>query len=146
MEEVALKKDILNLVYLSNYFGLPEVANFWESVVTLNNWHQHRISRLVVEKLFGTLAEKICILGFSFKANTNDTRESAAIRICKDLLEEGANLSINDPKVSPKQIETDLGEELNIIKNTKIKFNNDLKEEFAFHKIYILLLMVQMQF
>lgn len=103
------KKDILNLVYLSKYFGLKEVAEFWEGVVKLNNWHQHRISKLISKKLFGTLSgKKICILGFAFKANTNDTRESAAITICKDLLEEGAFLSINDPKVSRKQIESDL--------------------------------------
>ena len=94
------KKDILNLVYLCEHFGLQEVADFWESVVTLNKWHQHRISNLVTKKLFGTLAnKKILILGFAFKANTNDTRESAAIQICKDLLEEGADLYIHDPKV-----------------------------------------------
>ncbi len=103
------KKDILNLVYLSEYFGLPEVANFWEGVVNLNNWHQHRISQLVVKKLFGTVScKKISILGFAFKANTNDTRESAAIIICKDLLEEGAILSIHDPKVEDEQISKDL--------------------------------------
>ena len=55
---VVALKDILNLVYLSNYFGLPEVANFWESVVHLNTWHQHRISKLVVTKLFGTITQK----------------------------------------------------------------------------------------
>ena len=103
------KKDILNLVYLSEYFGLPEVAEFWEAVVKLNYWHQDRISQLVVEKLFGTVSgKKISILGFSFKANTNDTRESASIKICKDLLEEGANLSIHDPKVDSDQIAKDL--------------------------------------
>tara|TARA_B100000886_G_scaffold339209_1_gene303977 strand:+ start:2252 stop:3682 length:1431 start_codon:yes stop_codon:yes gene_type:complete len=103
------KKDILNLVYLSSYFGLEEVANFWESVVNLNNWHQHRISQLIVKKLFGTITgKKICILGFAFKAETNDTRESAAIKICKDLIEEGAILKIHDPKVDRKQIERDL--------------------------------------
>ena len=104
------KKDILNLFYLSEYLGLKEVANFWESVVTLNKWHQHRISNLVTKKLFGTLAnKKILILGFAFKANTNDTRESAAIQICKDLLDESAELYIHDPKVSFQQIEIDLG-------------------------------------
>ena len=112
------KKDILNLVYLSNYFGLPEVATFWESVVQLNNWHQHRIAKLIVKKLFGTVSGKIIgILGFSFKANTNDTRESSAINICKDLLDEGAILYIHDPKVDPKQIELDLGIERSIKKN-----------------------------
>ncbi len=103
------KKDILNLVYLSEYFGLEEVAKFWEEVVNINKWHQNRISKIVVEKLFGTISQKkIVILGFAFKANTNDTRESAAIKICKDLIEEGAQLIIHDPKVSPKQIEFDL--------------------------------------
>ncbi|WP_288255666.1 nucleotide sugar dehydrogenase [uncultured Prochlorococcus sp.] len=103
------KKDILNLVYLSKHFGLVEVANFWEVVVSLNNWHQHRISQLVVKNLFGTVTgKKICILGFAFKANTNDTRESAAINICKDLIEEGAILFINDPKVVSEQISKDL--------------------------------------
>ena len=104
------KKDILNLVYLSKYFGLPEVADFWLSVVKLNSWHQHRISSIVVKKLFGTVSEKkIAILGFAFKADTNDTRESSAIEICKDLLEEGANLVIHDPKVQTYQISKDLG-------------------------------------
>ena len=103
------KKDILNLVYLAEYFGLKEVAKFWEEVVNINNWHQKRITQIVVQKLFGTISEKkIIILGFAFKANTNDTRESAAIKICKDLIEEGAELVIHDPKVNPLQIETDL--------------------------------------
>ena len=107
------KKDILNLVYLSSYFGLPDVANYWESVVKLNNWHQNRISKLIVQKLFGTItSKKICILGFAFKANTNDTRESAAITICRELLEEGANLVIHDPKVKSKQIESDYQQKL----------------------------------
>ncbi len=106
------KKDILNLVYLSKYFKLPEVARFWESVVTLNNWHQNRVSRLILDKLFGTLSgKKIAILGFAFKANTNDTRESAAIQICKNLIDEGATLHIHDPKVDIKQIAKDLNKE-----------------------------------
>ena len=104
------KKDILNLVYLAEYFGLDEVAKFWESVVTLNNWHQTRISKLITKKLFGTISgKKIIILGFAFKCNTNDTRESAAIQICKDLLDEGAYLFIHDPKVKEEQIIKDLG-------------------------------------
>ena len=81
-------------------------------MVSINEWHQSRISQLVIKNLFGTLAgKKIVILGFAFKANTNDTRESAAIQICKDLINEGANLVIHDPKVSPKQISSDLGME-----------------------------------
>ena len=103
------KKDILNLVYLSEYFGLKEVADFWNSVVTFNTWHQHRISKLITKKLFGTLSgKKIVVLGFAFKSNTNDTRESAAIQICKNLIEEGAALFIHDPKVNHEQISKDL--------------------------------------
>ena len=103
------KKDILNLVYLAEYFDLKEVANFWEGVVKINNWHQSRIAKIVVNKLFGTISQKkIVVLGFAFKANTNDTRESAAIKICRDLIEEGAELVIHDPKVSQLQIENDL--------------------------------------
>ena len=91
-------------------FWTAEVADFWESVVHINTWHQNRISRLIVKKLFGSLSnKKIAILGFAFKANTNDTRESASIKICRDLLEEGAELIIHDPIVNEFQISIDLG-------------------------------------
>lgn len=103
------QKDILNLVYLCRHFGLPEVADYWESVVELNTWQQHRIARLVVQNLFGTVTGKrLAILGFAFKADTNDTREAPAIRICRDLLEEGAQLAIHDPKVEADQMARDL--------------------------------------
>ena len=106
------QKDILNLVYLCRHFGLPEVADYWESVVALNTWQQHRIARLVVQKLFGTVTGKrLAILGFAFKADTNDTREAPAIRICQDLLEEGAQLVIHDPKVATDQMARDLQQE-----------------------------------
>ncbi len=121
------KKDILNLVYLANHFGLPQVADFWESVVSLNNWNQDRLTRIILEKLFGTLIEKkIGILGFSFKANTNDTRESPAIQICKNLLNEGASLKIHDPKVSKKQIGLDLG----IPSIDELYINPDLNKKY----------------
>ncbi len=103
------KKDILNLAYLCNHFGLPEVAEYWENVVSLNVWQQKRIANIIVQKLFGTVTGKrLAVLGFSFKANTNDTRESPAIEIAKDLLEEGAQLAIYDPKVGSDQISLDL--------------------------------------
>jgi UDPglucose 6-dehydrogenase len=105
------QKDILNLVYLCRHYGLEEVAAYWEAVVHLNSWQQHRIARLVVNRLFGTVTGKrLAILGFAFKADTNDTREAPAIRICGDLLDEGAELAIYDPKVSEQQISTDLGQ------------------------------------
>ncbi len=122
------KKDILNLVYLCGHFGLPEVAKYWESVVEINNWQKKRIARLVVNKLFGTATgKKIAIFGFAFKANTNDTRESPAIQIAKDLLEEGANLSIYDPKVKKEQISFDLQKEA--FNNSKIKSNSFINSD-----------------
>jgi UDPglucose 6-dehydrogenase len=106
------QKDILNLVYLCRHYGLAEVAAYWEAVVNLNAWQQHRISALVVRQLFGTVTGKrLAVLGFAFKADTNDTRETPAIRICGDLLEEGAQLAIFDPKVSADQIAADLGQQ-----------------------------------
>ena len=126
------KKDILNLVYLAEYFGLPEVASFWEGVVKLNYWHQHRLSKLVVKKLFGTVSgKKISILGFAFKANTNDTRESAAIEICKDLLEEGAILNIYDPKVKTEQINKELLNE-----SKKPTLNSEESQQFLKNQIW----------
>ena len=98
------------MIYISEYYGLNEVANYWKVVLDINKWQQERISNMIVDKLFGTLANKnIAILGFSFKANTNDIRESPAINICKSLLEECANLKIYDPRVNENQIRTELG-------------------------------------
>ena len=99
------KKDILNLVYLCKYYGLSEVSEYWEQVVKINYWQQERISSIVIKSLFGTLANKrLAIFGFSFKANTNDTRESPSISIAKNLLKEGVELNFYDPRVKKEQI------------------------------------------
>lgn len=104
------QKDILNLVYLCEYFGLPEVAAYWASVVEMNDYQKRRFSTRIVRTLFNTVSDKrIAILGFAFKKDTNDTRESAAIHVCRDLLEERARVAIHDPKVSEDQIRADLG-------------------------------------
>ncbi len=111
------KKDISNLVYICDYYGLKEVSAYWQKVLDINNWQSERILNIIVKNLFGTLSgKKISILGFAFKANTNDTRESPAIKICKGLIEEGALLKIYDPKVEEFQIEKDLGQP-QLIKN-----------------------------
>ena len=108
-EGVVSKKDISNLIYICNHYGLNEVAKYWEQVININSWQQERISRIIVDKLFGTISDKnLTIFGFAFKPNTNDTRESPSIKICKNLLEEGCTLSIYDPKVLNEQIEKDL--------------------------------------
>lgn len=100
------KKDLLNLIYLAEHYGLEEVARYWRSVVDLNGWSQKRISQMIVKSLFGTLRDKrIAVLGFAFKADTNDTRESPSIGICRDLLHDGASLGIHDPRVEAQSIE-----------------------------------------
>jgi len=104
------RKDILNLVYLCRFYKLADVANYWEQVLFINEWQKERISSLIIDKFFGNVSnKKIIILGFAFKSNTNDTRESPSIIISKNLIENGAKLFINDPKVSRKQIEKELG-------------------------------------
>jgi len=93
------KKDILNLVYLCHYYGLPEVAAYWENVVKINEYQQERFIETILRAMFNTLAgKKICILGFAFKADTGDTRESPAINITRKLLAEHAEVVISDPK------------------------------------------------
>ena len=103
------QKDLLNLVYLSGHFGLPEVANYWQAVIDMNEWQRERFSTKIVQTLFNTVrGKKIGIWGFAFKKDTNDTRESAAIYICRDLIMEGANVAIYDPQVSKDQVFIDL--------------------------------------
>ncbi len=93
------KKDILNLVYLCQNYGLEEIALYWQGVVGINNYQKERFVMNMMNSMFNTLAgKKICLLGFAFKANTGDTRESPAISISKRLLEERAELTITDPK------------------------------------------------
>lgn len=103
------QKDILNLVYLCESFGLPEVAAYWESVVKMNDWQKHRFAARIVKSLFNSVADKkIAVFGFAFKKDTNDTRESAAIAVCRALLAEQARVVVYDPKVPAEEIRKDV--------------------------------------
>ena len=93
------KKDILNLVYIAEGYGLTEVAHYWESVVRMNEWQESRFVRNMLVNLFNTVAGKrIALFGFAFKADTGDTRESPALAVASDLLVERAQVVITDPK------------------------------------------------
>ncbi|MCB1156889.1 MAG: nucleotide sugar dehydrogenase [Leptospiraceae bacterium] len=93
------KKDILNLVYICTQQGLPEIAAYWKSVVDMNEYQMKRFVKLIIESQFNTISgKKLAIFGFAFKPDTNDTRDSPAILICKKLLEEKAILHITDPE------------------------------------------------
>merc|ERR1712087_260387 len=94
------QKDILNLVYLCEQFGLPEVAHYWQQVVDMNEHVKQHFARKVIETLFNTVSnKKIAIFGFAFKKDTGDVRETPAITVCNMLMQDGAKLFIYDPKV-----------------------------------------------
>lgn len=103
------QKDILNLVYLAEHYNLPEVADYFYGIVRINDYQRERFAKKVIHKLFNTVSnKKITVLGFAFKKDTADTRESSSIYICKALLEEHANIHIYDPKVPEEQIHYDM--------------------------------------
>jgi UDPglucose 6-dehydrogenase len=103
------QKDILNLVYIAKSFGLNEVADYWEQVIIMNDHQKRRFSKNIVSTLYNTISgKKIAFFGWAFKKDTNDTRESAAIYVADDLINEQASISVFDPKVSHKQILFDL--------------------------------------
>ena len=102
------KKDILNLVYICRQYGLEEVAEYWHQVVKINDYQRKRIFNIVNSSLVELKNKKISILGWSFKKDTNDTRESSAIPISSDLIINGASLKIYDPLAEKKQIIQDL--------------------------------------
>ena len=103
------QKDILNLVYIAKSYGLNEVADYWEQVIIMNDHQKKRFSNTIVKTLYNTVADKkIAFLGWAFKKDTNDTRESAAIYVANDLINEQAKIAVFDPKVSRKKILGDL--------------------------------------
>jgi UDPglucose 6-dehydrogenase len=103
------QKDILNLVYISKSFGLNEVADYWEQVIIMNDHQKRRFAEKIVKTLYNTVSgKKIAFLGWAFKKDTNDTRESAAIYVADYLLNEQAEIVVYDPKVSEERIYADL--------------------------------------
>ena len=93
------KKDILNLVYLCESYGLQEPADYWRQVVTMNEYQESRFVTNMLHTMFNTIAGKrIAVLGFAFKADTGDTRESPAIKVCRKLIDERAKVVVSDPK------------------------------------------------
>jgi UDPglucose 6-dehydrogenase len=122
------QKDILNLVYIAKSFGLNEVADYWEQVIIMNDHQKRRFSKNIVSTLYNTISgKKIAFFGWAFKKDTNDTRESAAIYVADDLINEQASISVFDPKVSHEQILFDLNylESRTQAQNAKYIISND---------------------
>jgi UDPglucose 6-dehydrogenase len=121
------QKDILNLVYIAKSYGLNEVADYWEQVIIMNDHQKRRFSNKIVQTLYNTVADKkITFLGWAFKKDTNDTRESAAIYVADDLINEQANISVYDPKVSRNKM---LGD-LNYLATRTVEENSNALEIF----------------
>ncbi|WP_026810757.1 nucleotide sugar dehydrogenase [Arenibacter latericius] len=103
------QKDILNLVYIARSYGLQEVADYWEQVIIMNDYQKKRFANTIISSLYNTVSgKKIIFYGWAFKKDTNDTRESAAIYVADALLDERAEITVYDPKVSKEQIYADL--------------------------------------
>jgi len=103
------QKDILNLVYIARSYGLTQVADYWEQVIIMNDHQKHRFADHIISSLYNTVSgKKIAFYGWAFKKDTNDTRESAAIYVADALIEERAEITVYDPKVSRTQMLSDL--------------------------------------
>jgi len=127
------QKDILNLVYLCRYFNLPEVASYWEQVIILNDYQKYRFAKKIITSLFNTVSgKKITFLGWAFKKDTNDTRESAAIYVAEHLIEDGAEIHVYDPKVSEEKIKADMSYLWELKGLTEQKIESKLKQIFVY--------------
>jgi len=125
------QKDILNLVYICRSLGLEKVANYWEQVIIMNDYQKQRFAENIIKTLYNTVSDKkICFLGWAFKKDTNDTRETAAMYVASILLQDKAEIHVYDPKVSSKQIYSDL------LYLTELK-HHDLTENEIKSKIFI---------
>lgn len=137
------QKDILNLVYIAKSYGLNAVADYWEQVIIMNDHQKRRFSNKIVQTLYNTVSgKKITFLGWAFKKDTNDTRESAAIYVADDLINEQAKIAVYDPKVSREKMLNDLNylETRNLEENTKAvtTFENAYEACNGAHAIAIL--------
>ena len=131
------QKDILNLVYLCKYYGLEEVAEYWHQVVKINDYQKQRFAKKIIEGLNGTVnKKKISILGWAFKKDTNDSRESSSIYVTHHLLEEGGEVNIYDPMVKEEQIISDL-KYLWDTKEVSAKFQKQYLQNIFYHKEYL---------
>jgi len=126
------QKDILNLVYLCQQYGLDEVADYWKGVITINDYQKNRFANRIQQALFNTVnGKKIAFWGWAFKKDTNDTRESAAIYVADQLLSEGAEIVVYDPKVSLARMQMDLQTLLEYRGETETDINGKLAKLYS---------------
>ena len=128
------QKDILNLVYLCEFYGLDEVAEYWHQIVKINDYQKKRFAQKIIDHFNGNLiGRKIAILGWAFKANTNDTRESAAIYVADYIIKKNGEISVYDPMVNENQIINDLESLWNLQGLTKQEIE-EFQKKITFNK------------
>jgi len=133
------QKDLLNLIYISTFFGLEEVAEYWNQVLKINDYQRRRIAQIVINSFDESIMGKsILILGWAFKANTDDTRESSSISITEKLYTKGAKISIYDPKVKKNSILEDISEHWNSFNDGDLKILNSLERNISFDAVIVL--------
>ena len=126
------QKDILNLVYLCQQYGLDEVADYWQGVISINDYQKNRFANRIQQVLFNSVnGKKIAFWGWAFKKDTNDTRESAAIYVADQLLSEGAEIVVYDPKVSLARMQMDLQTLLEYRGETETDINGKLAKLYS---------------
>jgi UDPglucose 6-dehydrogenase len=126
------QKDILNLVYIAKSLGLNEVADYWHQVILMNNHQRSRFAKNIIKTLYSTVSGKnIAFLGWAFKKDTNDTRESAAIYVADLLIDEQANIKVYDPKVTSTQMQSDLNYLNSRSENENIKYLKTESDPYA---------------
>jgi len=123
------QKDILNLVYICEQFGLHEVANYWQQVVDMNNHMKTAFANKIIHTMFNTVtAKKVAIFGFAFKKDTGDVRETPAITICDMLMQDGAILQVWDPQVSEESAVTEMKHHGMDVPEEQFKFCSSAQE------------------
>ncbi|CAM9498320.1 unnamed protein product [Ascophyllum nodosum] len=122
------QKDVLNLVYICESLGLNEVSQYWNQVIAMNDYQKSRFTQLMVRRMFNTVTgKKIAVLGFAFKKDTGDTRETPAVFVCKALLEEQARVRVYDPQVKRDQMFIEFDYTCGVNKNNTPKLEEMIK-------------------
>ncbi|MBN1768842.1 MAG: nucleotide sugar dehydrogenase [Prolixibacteraceae bacterium] len=137
------QKDILNLVYISRSQNLNEVADYWEQVLIMNDYQKHRFADNIIKTLYNTVSgKKIAMFGWAFKKDTNDTRETPAMYVASDLLDDHAEIHVFDPKVSEKQVHADLKyiakDDYDSFKQRVFYYNNPYEAASKAHAVAVL--------
>merc|ERR1711933_297130 len=123
------QKDILNLVYICEQFGLSEVAAYWQQVVDMNEYQKRTFTQRIIHTLFNTVTnKKIAVFGFAFKKDTGDVRETPAVTVCHMLMEDGANVHVYDPKVDREDAIQEFEDHGMKVKDEKLIFTKAAEE------------------